>query len=208
MYAYFVGRWLWYKGHLVAPWMVYFTYTHQWLHRCESYLVHIPHISQNWQIRRYHQVWGTLFQPIAALLGIMVISSYQGTCAFCTPSYGSLDIWYMKLQYPNNSKQEMRIYPSLGCPRSHKRGLPCGRLWFPGRFGPKLYVPSILGPWVQRLFGTYSSYTRLTVESKSRTLPILGCCHSHKRGHPCGRLWFRGSLHPVLYVQAILGLWV
>ena len=97
---------------------------------------------------------------------------------------------------------------NFGVPCSHNRGRPCGRLWFHGNFDPKLYVPSILGPWVQRLLGTYSSYTRLTVESKSRILPILGCFHSHKRGHPCGRLWFRGSLHPVLYVQAILGLWV
>ena len=104
--------------------------------------------------------------------------------------------------------EKSRLWPYLGRPGSHNRGRPCGRLWFHGSFNPNLYVPSILGPLVQMLFGTYSSYTRLTVESKSRIWPSLGCCRSHKQGRPCGRLWFHGSLEPVLYVPTILGLWV
>ena len=104
--------------------------------------------------------------------------------------------------------EKSRIWPNLGCPRSHNRGRPCGRLWFHGSFNPNLYVPSILGQWVQMLFGTYSSYTRLTVESKSRIWPSSGCCRSHKQGRPCSRLWFHGSLEPVLYVPTILGLWI
>ena len=52
------------------------------------------------------------------------------------------------------------------------------------------------------------SYTRLTVESKSRIWPSFGCCRSHKWGLPCGRLWFHGSSDPVLYVLTILDMWV
>ena len=52
------------------------------------------------------------------------------------------------------------------------------------------------------------SYTRLTVESKSRIWPSFGCCRSHKRGLPCGRLWFHGSSDPVLYAPTILDMWV
>ena len=104
--------------------------------------------------------------------------------------------------------EKSRLWPNLGCPGSHNRGRPCGRLWFHGSFNPNLYVPCILGPWVQMLFGMYSSYTRLTVESKSRIWPSLGCCCSHKQGRPRGRLWFHDSLEPVLYVPTILGLWV
>ena len=101
-----------------------------------------------------------------------------------------------------------RIWPSLGCTRRHSRRHPCGRLRFYGSLDRVLYVPAILGRWVQGLFGTYSSHTRLSVESKSRIWPSFGCCRSHKQGRPCGRLWFHGSLGPVLNVPAILGLWI
>ena len=104
--------------------------------------------------------------------------------------------------------EKSRIWPSFGCPRSHNGGRPCGRLGFYGSLDAKLYVPAILGPWVQGLFGTYSSYTRLNVESKAHIWPSLGSCRSHKRGRPCGRLWLDGSLDPVLYVPAIFGKWV
>ena len=67
-----------------------------------------------------------------------------------------------------------RLLPSLGCPCSHNRGCNCGRLYFYGSLDTKLYVPAILSPWVQGLFGIYSTYTRLNVESKSRIWPSLG----------------------------------
>ena len=73
------------------------------------------------------------------------------------------------------------VWPSSGCPRSHNCRRPYSRLRFYGSLDPKLYVPAILGPWVEGLFGTYSSYTRLTVETKSRQWPSLGFCHYHKR---------------------------
>ena len=133
-----------------------------------------------------------------------MISWQFGPCTVCASHIGSAgprSNWYIH-------KAHIRPAVELKIAYMSKFGRPCGRLWFHVSFDPKLYVPSILVPWVQRLFGTYGSYTSLTVDTKSRILPILGCCHSHKRGRPCGKLWFRGSLHPVLHVQAILGLWV
>ena len=78
-------------------------------------------------------------------------------------------------------------------------------LW---QFGPQTVCTSHIRSVGPRVFCSYSSYTHLTVESKSRIWSSLRCCRSHKRERPYGRLWFHGSLDHVLYLPAILGLWV
>ena len=134
-----------------------------------------------------------------------------GPCSVCTSHIGSVGsrvIWYTQLIYTLLWNEKSHLLLNLGSPRFHNRERPCGRLWFDGGLDPNVYVPAILGPWVQGLFGTYNSYTRLTVELKSRTWHSLGYCRSHKRERPSGRFWLHGSLDPVFYVPAILGLWV
>ena len=102
-------------------------------------------------------------QRRASLLQIMILWQF-GPCTVCTSHNGSVGpraICYTQLIYPLLWSEKSRLLPSLGCPSVHNRGRPCGRLCFYGSLDPKLYVPAILGPWVQWLFGTYSSYTRL-----------------------------------------------
>ena len=110
-----------------------------------------------------------------------------GSCTVCTSHIGSLGqraIWYTQLIYPLLWNEKSRIWQSLRCPRSHNQGCPCARFQIYGSLDPKLYVPAILGPWVQGLFGACSSYTLHTEESKSRLWPSLGFIHSHKQGVP------------------------
>ena len=57
-------------------------------------------------------------------------------------------------------------------------------LW---QFGPQTVCTSHIRSVGPRVFCSYSSYTRLTVESKSRIWSSLVCCRSHSRGRPCGR---------------------
>ena len=75
--------------------------------------------------------------------------------------------------------------PSLGCPRSHKRERPDCRLWFYGSLDPVLYVPAILGLWVQGTFVTHNSYT-----------PCRGM-----KNRVNGQIW--GALFP----QSMASLW-
>ena len=194
---------------LMAVWTLYCIYQPYWVYGFKGYLVHTTDNPLLWN--EQWRIWPSLGCPGSHSRG--------RPCG---------RLWFHGRFYPNHPNwvhgskcylvhiahipallwNQNRVWPSLGCCRSHNQGRPCGRLWFHGSLEPVLYVPAILGLWVQGLYGTYSSYTRLTVESKSRIWPSFGCCRSHKQGRPCGRLWFHGSLGPVLYVPAILGLWV
>ena len=100
------------------------------------------------------------------------------------------------------------VWPSSEGLPSHNCGRPYGRLRFYGSLDPKLCVPHILGPWVQGLFGTYSSYTRLIVESKSRQWPCLGYCPYHKQGGGLWQIMISWQFGPGTFCTGILGLGV
>ena len=73
-------------------------------------------------------------------------------------------------------------------------------LW---QFGPQTVCTSHIRSVGPRVFCSYSSYTRLTVESKSRIWPSLGCCRSQglfgtyhsniqilsNKEYECGQIW-------------------
>ena len=78
-----------------------------------------------------------------------------GPYTVCNSHIGSVSpraIRYTQLIYPLPWNEKSRIWQSLGYPRSHNQGRPCGRLWFHGSLDLKLYVPAILSPWVQGYF--------------------------------------------------------
>ena len=118
----------------------------------------------------YGQIWGALVPTIES-----VPVAYYDFMAGLTPTCMYHPYWVhgskcylvhiahiLALLWNQN-----RVWPSVGCCRSHKQGRPCGRLWFHGSLEPVLYIPAILGLWVQGLFGTCSSYT-LCYEMKNR----------------------------------------
>ena len=117
-------------------------------------------------------------------------------------------IWYTQLIYPLLWNEKSRIWPSLGCPRSHNRGHPCGRLCF----FMSVWTPNCMYQtyWVRGSKGyvVHKAHIPPAVELKVVYMAKFGCLRYHKRGHPYGRLGFYGSLDPKLYVPAILGLWV
>ena len=81
-----------------------------------------------------------------------------GSCSVCNSHIGSLvsrTIWYPQLIYPLLWNEKSHSLPNLGCPCSHNRGRPSDRLWF---YGSLDTIPAILGPWVQGVFDTLSSY--------------------------------------------------
>ena len=152
-------------------------YQPYWVCGSKGYLVHTAHIppAVEWKIAYMAKFGVPLFpQSRASQWQIMILWQF-GPCTVCTSHIGSVSpraIWYAQLIYPLPWNEKLRIWQSFGYPRSHNQGRPCGRLWFYGILDLKLYVPAILGPWVQGVFGTYSSYTGLNVESKARTWPI------------------------------------
>ena len=164
-------------------------YQPYWVRGSKGYLVHIAHIpALLWKQNRVNGlVWDSVITTNEGGLCQIMISWQFGPCTFCTGHIGSggpRAIWYTQFIYPLLWNEKSRLLPSLGFPHSHNRGRPFGRLCFNGSLDPKMYVPAIFSPWVQGLLGSYSSYTRLTVESKSPIWPSLGCWRCHKRASP------------------------
>ena len=70
----------------------------------------------------------------------------------------------------------MRKWPCLGWPLPHKLPRPSGGLSLCGSQDPVLPVLSVMGHWVQELFGTHSSFTPIIAEQK--------CIYGHVWGDP------------------------
>ena len=68
----------------------------------------------------------------------------------------------------------MRIWPCFGWPCPPKLPRPLGGWSFYGSQDPVLPIPWVTGPWVQGLFGTYSTFTPIIVEKKCVYGPVWG----------------------------------
>ena len=127
-----------------------------------------------------------------------------GPCTVCTSHIWSVGLRYIKGYLVHKA----HISPALELKEAYMAKFGVWQIMILWQFGPQTVCTSHIRSVGPRVFSSYSSYTRLTVESKSGIWSSLGCCRSHKRGRPYGRLRFRGSLDHVLYLPAILGLWV
>ena len=78
--------------------------------------------------------------------------------------------------FPHNGRTEMRMWPCLGWPCPVKLPRPYGGWSFYGSQDPVLPVLSVMGPWLQGLFGTYSSFSTIMAEEK--------CVCGHVWGDP------------------------
>ena len=143
----------------MAVWTLYCMYQPYWICGSKGYLVHKAHIPPVVELKvAYMAKFGIPSFPQTRASPWQIKIFWQfGPCIICTNHIGSLDqraIWCTQLIYPLLWNEKPRIWPSFGCPCSHIRGRPCGRLWFHGSLDPALYVPAILGPWVLGQFGT------------------------------------------------------
>ena len=68
----------------------------------------------------------------------------------------------------------MRIWPCLGSPCPPKLPRPEGGWLYYGTQDPVLPIPWVTGPWVQGLFGTYSTFTPIIAEQKCVYGPVWG----------------------------------
>ena len=146
------------------------------------------------------------FPQTRASLWQIMTSLKHGPYTVCTSHIGSVGvraIWYIKHIYPLAVELKEAYMAKFGVPSFPQSRASPWQIMISWQFGPQSVCTSRIRSVGPRVFCSYSSYTRLTVESKSRIWPSLGCCGSHKRGHPCGRFWFHGSLDHVLYLRAI-----
>ena len=146
-------------------------------------------------------------------------------CTVCTSHIWSVGLRYIKGYLVHKA----HISPAVELKEAYMAKFGVWQIMILWQFGPQTVCTSHIRSVGPRVFCSYSSYNRLTVESKSHIWSSLGCCRSHnqgrpwgrlwfhgsleccrshKRGRPYGRLWFHGSLDHVLYLPAILGLWV
>ena len=156
----------------MAVWTSNCMYQPYWVCGSKGYLVHIAHIpALMWNQKRVHGLFWDAVIPTNE--GVPVADSEF------------IEAWTLYCLY--------QPYWVCGCEGYlvHKTHIPIVSPWqiiISWQFGPQTVCTSHIRYVGRRVFCSYSSYTRLTVESKSRIWPSLGCCGSHKRGHPCGRL--------------------
>ena len=118
-------------------------------------------------------VWGDRVTPNRAIYAFL-FCNYGCKSAICTGSLGPRAIWYIYHFYTHNCKTEMRIWPCLGWPCPPKLPRPKGGWSFYGNQNPVLPILWVTGPWVQGLFGTYSTFTPIIAEQKCVYGPVWG----------------------------------
>ena len=166
-------------SHFTVARTLYYPYYELRVPGSKGYLVHTstftPIIAEQKCV--YGPVWGDPVPPNCRVIKADGHFTVARTLYF--PYYelrvpGSKGIWYIQHFYTHNCRTEMRIWPCLGWPCPPKLPRPLGGWPFYGSQDPVLPILWITGPWVQGLFGTYSTFTPIIAEQKCVYGPLWG----------------------------------